>query len=419
MPCVVGGESQVPIAEYGRSNQGMMKHIYRVGLGFRYGRVMQVIAGVHFNYSVPENLWELLHQEEGGIQERRTFADAAYMGMVRNIQRYGWLVPYLFGASPAVCKTFFGGRATDMPVFDEGTHYEPYATSLRMGDIGYQNQKEESVGIKACYDSVEAYVASLAHAIETPAPLWEAIGVKVDNEWRQLNGNILQIENEYYSTVRPKPLARGLEKPTLALKRRGIAYVELRSLDINAYDPMGIGQSDARFLESFMLFCLLTDSPRISPDEAREVDYNLQRTAHQGRKPGLTLARNARRVELRVWARDVLDAMIPLCEMMDSGCGGRPYSTALEEQSAKVEDSALTASARMLADMRANGESFHSFARRMSVQHRDYFSRHRKRDAFVRELDEEAARSQALQHELEAGADQSFDDFLAGYFAQK
>ncbi|HIP52933.1 MAG TPA: glutamate--cysteine ligase, partial [Chromatiales bacterium] len=256
VPCVVKGPDAIPIARYGHSNPGIMKTVYRRGLGHRYGRVMQVIAGVHFNYSLPETFWPVYQALEGDGRSLREFADDAYMGMIRNLQRFGWLVPYLFGASPAVCKSFLCGRPTTLEEFDETTYYEPYATSLRMGDIGYQNSREQTTGMKANYDSLDAYVRSLTWAIETPCPEYEAIGVVVDGRYEQLNANILQIENEYYSTVRPKQVLEDNEKPSLALKRRGVRYVELRSLDVNAFHPLGMDESQVHFLKAFMLFCL-------------------------------------------------------------------------------------------------------------------------------------------------------------------
>jgi len=418
MPCVVAGESGIPIARYGNSNAGRMKHVYRVGLGYRYGRVMQVIAGTHFNYSLPDALWPVLQAIDGEDGEARAYRDAAYMGMMRNLQRFGWLVPYLFGASPAVCKSFFGGRATDLPVFDESTHFAPYATSLRMSDIGYQNQKEEHVGVKACCDSLDGYTRTLTHAIETPAPLWEAIGVKVDGDWRQLNANILQIENEYYSTIRPKQILDGLEKPVLALARRGIRYVELRSPDVNAFHPLGIDEQQLAFLESLMLFSVLCASPKIGVDEARQIDHNLQRTAFQGRLPGLRLLDGGKEVPLRVWAGEILSAMAPLCVVLDETTGGTRYCSALAAQRDKVEDPALTPSARMLAEMRNNGEGFHDFAWRQSREHQTYFATRSLNEARVGDWDREAGESIERQKRLETEDSQSFDDFLEAYFNQ-
>ncbi|MEW7973308.1 MAG: glutamate--cysteine ligase [Candidatus Thiodiazotropha endolucinida] len=419
MPCIVESDELIPIAEYGDSNAGMMKTVYRRGLGHRYGRVMQVIAGVHFNYSIPLPFWQVfqhLEQDETPIQ---TFISESYFAMLRNLQRIGWLIPYLFGASPAVCKSFLGGRPTTLQVFDEYSYYSPYATSLRMGDIGYQNSKEQGTGIKACYDCLNAYIETLSRAIETPCPIYQAIGVKVDGRYEQLNANILQIENEYYSTVRPKQIPEMMEKPIHALKRRGVRYVELRSLDVNAFHPLGIAEEQIFFIEALMLMCLLHASPAINVAEQKEIDWNELTAAHQGRKPGLMLQRNGEKVALRSWGLEICDAMLPLCEMLEAGMPGNPYSESLMIQRYRLQDADLTPSARMLAEMRDKGESFFQFAQRMSKQHQHTFMQqeHSSQDQLL--LGQEAADSWQRQRELEASDRVSFDLFLEDYFAQQ
>jgi glutamate--cysteine ligase len=417
MPCILAGEENIPIAEYGISNRGRMKHVYRVGLGYRYGRVMQVIAGVHFNCSFADAFWEAWQAALGEGGRMRSFRDGAYMGLIRNLQRFGWLVPYLFGSSPAVCKTFLDGRPTRMADFDESTYYEPYATSLRMGNIGYQNRREEGVGVKACYDSLGAYIKSLEHAIETPALPWEEIGVVVDGEYRQLNANILQIENEYYSTVRPKQVLEDLEKPTLALKRRGIRYIELRSPDVNVFEPLGVDEDELRFLEAFVLFCLLVQSPTIRLQERCEIDRNLEKVAHRGRDPELRLLRAGLGVSLADWAGELLDAMEPLCEALERVRGGE-YRRVLADQRGKVADPEQTPSARVLAEMRAHGESFHAFARRQAEGHRRHLRKLQIPDARLAQLDQEVADSLARQEAVEAGDVVDFPTFLERYFGQ-
>lgn len=418
MPCVVAGDSSIPIAQYGRSNAGIMKTVYRRGLGHRYGRVMQVIAGVHFNYSLPERFWTLYQQIEDDHSPLQDFISEQYFGMIRNLQRFGWLVPYLFGASPAVCKSFLGGKPTDLEDFDANTYYEPYATSLRMGDIGYQNNKENEIGIKACYRNLEAYVQSLTCAIQTPYRGYEEIGVKVDGEYQQLNSNILQIENEYYSTVRPKQVLQGNEKPTLALRRRGVRYVELRSLDVNAFEPLGINEKQLRFLEALMVFCLIHDSEQICFSEREEIDQNELDVAHHGRDPALKLKRDARQISLQHWAAEICDQMQGVCELLDRGYDKTPYSDALQHQIAKVHDAELTPSARMLRIMRERGEGFYHFARRMSHEHYEYFRQVKlsdERRAFFRQ---QAKASLEMQQQMEAEDGQSFDEYLKNYFAQ-
>ena len=420
MPCVVKGEASIPIARYGRSNRGRMKTVYRRGLGYRYGRVMQVIAGVHFNYSVPEGFWPVYQELLGDRRPLRAFIDEQYMGMVRNLQRFGWLIPYLFGASPAVCKSFLCGRgASSLRPFNETTYYEPYATSLRMGDIGYQNSKEEGVGIKANYDSLAGYIASLRCAIETPSEQWAEIGILVDGEWRQLNANLLQIENEYYSTVRPKQPPNGMEKPVVALGSRGIRYVELRSLDVNAYDPLGVCEPQLRFIEAFMIFCLLNESPVIACEERGFIDRNLLEVAHRGREPGLMLHSVHGKQRLRDWASRLLDAIEPVCDLLDVGNPDGVHLATLMVQRAKVEDPDKTPSARMLEEMRREGEGFYAFARRMSCLHKQHFDSHPlcpTRRAFHEEV---ARRSLREQQRIEADDELPFAEFLQRYFDER
>lgn len=418
MPCVLAGDKNIPVAQYGSSNAGRMKHVYRLGLGNRYGRVMQVIAGVHFNWSFSEDLWPAYRLIEGRVCGLRDFRDQRYMAQIRNLQRYGWLIPYLFGASPAVCKSFFQGQATNLPSFDETTYYAPHATSLRMGDIGYQNSREEGLGIKACYDDVQSYADSLLEATMQPADAWKALGVRDGDEYRQLNANILQIENEYYSTVRPKQLIQGMEKSSLALKKRGIRYIELRSLDVNAYHPLGLDETQGRFLEVFLLFCLLADSPLIDACERREIDRNLLDVAHRGREPKLMLQHRGVRLPMRAWASEILESMLPVCEMLDSIEGGAWFEDAMDEQIDKVRAPELTPSAKMLEEMRDKAEGFYQFARRLSHQHKRYFLERGLSPETVAELDAKAAESLAEQQRIEAEPQIDFDDFLADYFAQ-
>ena len=420
MPCIVRGEAQIPVGEYGSSNAGRMKQIYRIGLGHRYGRVMQVISGVHYNYSIPEAFWPMyadLAGEPG--QTLRGVRDTHYMGMIRNLLRNGWLIPYLFGASPAVCKSFLAGRPApaNLQKFDDTTLYEPYATSLRMGDIGYQNRREEGIGVKADYNSLDAYVTSLRKAISTPAAQWERIGIKVDGEYRQLNANLLQIENEYYSSVRPKQILKDMEKPTHALADRGIRYVELRSLDVNAYEPMGVCAGQLRFLECFMLACLLTDSPPVGRSERAEIDNNMELVAHRGREPGLALIRDGRSVPLKGWAGELLDAASMVAELLDAERGGVDYQTSVCDQRDKICDPEATPSARMLSEMRANGEGFYGFARRLSREHQAYFSGCRLSKEQQAMLDDEAQTSIQRQAVIEDADTQDLDSFLARYFA--
>lgn len=419
MPCVVAGETSIPLAQYGSSNAAQMKTAYRRGLGLRYGRAMQVIAGVHFNYSFSDEFWRLYQQLLGNDEPLQDFISEQYMGLVRNLLRYGWLVPYLFGASPAVCKSFLNGKRTILQEFNDNTYYEPHATSLRLGDIGYQNNKEELAGIKACYDSLDAYAESLKCAIDTPYSGYEEIGVKVGDEYLQLNANILQIENEYYSTVRPKQILQGNEKPSTALKKRGVAYVELRSVDVNAFDPHGINSEQLHFFEVLMLFCLLEESPALSESEIAAIDENLVLVAHKGREPGLDLRRGEEKISLQDWASELCNRMRPVASLLDRANYCENYFSSVKSQIASVFDPELTPSARMLAEMKENDEGFFHHAQRMSKHHYHYYKSHALSGDKMQFFENAAKESLDKQHQVEADDSMSFDEFLQNYFDEE
>ena len=419
MPCGIDGDLSVPIAEYGSSNVGQMKHVYRKGLWHRYGRTMQAIAGIHFNYSVPQALWPTLHRQAGNPGTLQNFISDGYFGLIRNFQRQGWLMLYLFGASPAICKSFFKSRPQLMDEFEEfdaHTVYHPFATSLRMSDIGYKSKNQ--AGLKIDYNSLEGYVESLGAAINTPYPEYEKIGVKVDGEYQQLNANLLQIENEFYSTMRPKQIAESGEKPTLALKRRGVLYVEMRSLDLNLFNPIGIEESSARFIEAFLLSCLLHDSPPQGPDEFQINNDNQLLVANQGRKPGLMLNKNGEAISLKAWAHQILRAMRPICALLDQGSLDKPYQMALQQQEAMVDNPALTPSAHVLACMNQNNEEFGCFASNTSALHKNYFVAQPLDSQTQQKFAEMATASLQKQAAIEAADTLSFDDFLTRYFSQ-
>lgn len=418
MPCRIENDANIPIAQYGSSNVARMKTAYRNGLALRYGRVMQAISGVHFNYSFPERFWEAW----GTIRESRTrdssLVSRSYFELLRNYRRHGWIVLFLFGVSPAVCKSFLRGRDIEMPSLGRGTAYEPWATSLRMSDIGYRNRNQ--AGMSVSVNSLEEYVRDLGRAISTPHAPYEALGVKVDGEYRQLNANILQIENEYYSFIRPKRVARSGERPTSALLRAGVEYVEVRALDVSAFDPVGVNQNKLRFLEAFLAWCLFRDSPPIGASEESTLDANHLLVARRGREPGLLLDRDGRRVPMIAWAREILDGMLGICEILDLGQPSKPHAAALAAQAAKIEDMALTPSARLLAELERTGESFFDLALRMSQAHRSYFLElHQPNPGRLAEFASEAEESHRAQREIEADDELSFDEYLHRYFENR
>ena len=416
MPSQIEGDASIPIAQYGKSNVGRMKSVYREGLGVRYGRMMQAISGVHFNYSFPVDMWdpwaELLQSRERG----QPFISERYFHLLRNYRRHGWIVLYLFGVSPVVCNSFLRGRGVTLPRLSPDTSYEPYATSLRMSDLGYRNRNQ--AGLSVSVNSLDEYVRDLSRAITTRHEPYEKLGVNVGGQYRQLNANILQIENEYYSFIRPKRVARSGERPTTALLRAGVEYVEVRALDVSAFDPVGVNQNKLRFLEVFLALCLMKDSPPIDVAEQDVLDANHVTVARRGREPGLMLDRNGRPAAMQSWARELVDSMRGIAEVFDRGDPSRPYSAALAVQAAKIEDVSLTPSARMLAELESGGGSFFDLALRMSRMHKEYFLAlyppNVERQAEFRAEADESLQAQAA---VEAADKIGFEQYLAEYAA--
>jgi glutamate--cysteine ligase len=415
MPCRIRSEDDIPIARYGSSNVATMKTVYRRGLGYRYGRYMQAIAGVHFNFSLPAAFWPAyaeLERSRGGATELKS---EAYLAMVRNVRRLDWLLLYLFGASPAVCKSFLPKGSAGLIELDSGTYYAPHATSLRMSDIGYKNASQAELWISA--DSLEEYIANLTKVIRTPHPGYEKIGVLVDGLYRQLNPNQLQIENEYYSTIRPKRSALSGERPTAALRRGGVEYVELRALDIDPFTAAGASEMGLRFAEVFLIYNLLADSPAISTDERACINFNHGTVARRGREKRLMLRRQGRTVPLRDWAREITSAMQGVAELLDAGTG-REYQKALAACAARLDDPELTPSARLIRELQENRQSLADYCLDLSRRYRDHFlALPPESNRHFQLLEIEAQASLDRQCWIEEHDTLTFEEYLAAYYA--
>jgi glutamate--cysteine ligase len=417
MPCRLSGDADVPTAFYGPSNVGRMKSIYREGLRNRYGALMQAISGVHFNYSFPAQFWDVYATVRELRGDRPQFQSASYFDLLRNYRRHGWIVLYLFGVSPAVGSSFLEGDTRGLVPLDAETLHGPYATSLRMSDVGYRNRNQADISVSV--NSLTDYLRDLRHAIQTPHPPYQQMEAQHPNRWLQLNTNVLQIENEYYSYIRPKRVAKSGESPSAALRRGGVEYVEMRALDCSAFDPVGVNQIKLRFLEAFAAFCLLRDSPSIDATEQDALDDNHLQAARRGREPGLMLHRAGKPTPLPEWATEILDGMEGICELLDHGDAARPYAAALRAQREKVSDVERTPSARMLRELRSTGESFYELALRVSRLHKEYFLElHAPNDGRLAEFSEEARESLRKQAAIEAAqTGEPIESYLKRFFA--
>ncbi len=414
MPCLLGADGDIPVGRYGSSNIATAKTVYRLGLGNRYGRFMQTISGIHYNFSVPGAFWKPCAEALGETPDQ-DFQTRSYFGLIRNFRRLSWLLIYLFGASPAICRSFVKDKPHTLETLDEGTLYLPYATSLRMGRLGYQSDAQSSLHIS--YNCLESYAKSMREALTRSYPPYEAIGTRVDGEYRQLNTAILQIENEFYGTVRPKRPIRSGERPLTALEQRGVEYVEVRCLDLNPFLPVGIDVPQSRFIDLFLLYCLLLESPKDSEAESQIMQDNQLLVVEQGRRPGLELDDGGHAVPMREWAERILAGLEPLVALLDAAHGGSRFALTLEEQRRKVRDPDATPSARVLEVMRSQRIPFFRFGLNQSIAHQGYFNEHPLGADEQRRFDAMAADSLSRQAETEAADRVDFDEFLEAYLA--
>lgn len=416
MPCFVSDQSKIPLAEYGTSNTGRMKNLYRQGLKRRYGGLMQIISGVHFNFSFPDSFWDSLYGEQDE-QQRADAKSQGYFALIRNYYRFGWIIPYLFGASPALCGSFIKGSKSNFNFEKIGqTHYLPYATALRLSDLGYTNSSQSD--LKIGFNSLEQYLEGVHDAMHRPSQRFAELGVKVDGEHRQLNSNVLQIENELYAPIRPKRVAKSGEKPSEALKRGGVEYIEVRSLDVNPFSSVGVSKQQVLFLDLFVTWCALKESAPM-----QEADLACWRTCWdqiilEGRKPGLELKLSCldEPQSLLSLGKQIFAEFNQIAVEMDKAKGGTEYQDTCATLVTWIENPELTTSGRLLDQIKQTG-GIGKFGRELAQQYRDELLAHSYQEYNHSMMEQEAIRSIKEQADIEAADQQSFDEFLEQYFS--
>lgn len=418
MPCFITDQQQIPFAQYGSSNVGRMKTLYRKGLHNRYGSMMQAISGVHFNFSFSQAFWQQYQQLQGQSGELQGFISEQYLGLIRNYKRYVWLIVYLFGASPAMCKSFLEGRDSRYAfnTLGQGTLYLPYATSLRMSDLGYTNSAQSSLNIT--YNSLAEYIAGLHEAISMPSEEYKNIGIKVDGEYQQLNANVLQIENEFYSTIRPKRTTESGERPTCALAKRGVEYIEVRALDVNPFSAIGITAEQMHFLDVFLLFCLLQDSPQLSAQEQTVTEQNLKKVVTDGRRNNLEIMHNGQPRLMLDWAEELFADLMPVAQYLDSAYNSTNYVSAVKQFYMGLIDPAHTFSGKLLQQLLTSQQDNGSLMLQLAEQYRQRLQQEPYQYYTEQQFVSAAAESVAHQLMTEQQDTLSFADYIAQYFAE-
>ncbi len=417
MPCRLPAEEAIPIGQYGSSNSGRLKTVYRTGLAHRYGRRMQTISGIHYNFSLPKSAWPLLQKVDQAGGSLEAYQDAAYLGLIRNFRRHSWLLLLLLGSSPAVCRSFLDDKPDWLTEWKTGTLVALEGTSLRMGSLGYQSEAQASLAVS--FNSLRGYATSLNRALSEPYPRYQAIGLGDGENYRQLATTLLQIENEFYGTIRPKQRVRRGERPLRALGERGIEYVEVRCVDVNPFFPVGIHADEMRLLDIFLLHCLLRDSPQDSPREIAAMSRNQHRVAETGRNAATRLERGGEQVTPAEWGTALLAEFAPIAAALDDAYAGTAYRDVLDGAARALQDVAVLPSSRVLRETaEEHGESFPRFALARSLRHRRELLELPLPSEVEARYTRMAAESVHAQRAIEAADNMPFEAYRQQYLAQ-
>ncbi|MAZ46981.1 MAG: glutamate--cysteine ligase [Halobacteriovoraceae bacterium] len=408
MPAILPeDQNEIPLAYFGESNVGKLKTLYRNGLGHRYGRAMQSISGVHYNFSFTDRFWKMIQEETSDKKELGQVKSEGYFHIIRNFQRYRWMLMYFFGASPVVHKSFLEGKDHDLEPFAQDSFVTPTGTSLRMGGLGYTSAAQAS--IKMCYNQLETYVHAIERARLTPYPPYEKIGLKKGEEYLQLNTHILQIDNEFYTNIRPKNVARSRESALQALHSRGVEYLEVRLLDNDPFHPLGISEDSIAFLHLFLIWCFSKESPQLTGEQCDEADQKFEKVVLDGRKKGMKFFSDGSEVSMKDELMGLLTEMAPLVRKLAQV--DPIYQEAYEIQLEKLTNPSKMPSQKVVDEVSRKGfvQLGLSLAERYSYQMRENIAL----DSELEDLSLSTWKDEAKIREEDT---RSFDEFLEYYF---
>lgn len=252
-PPMLPNDKDIPIAKMGNP----VEDEYRHQLADKYGRKRQLLSGIHYNFSFDEQFLKKLHDIADPQKSFKDFKDATYLKIARNLLRYRWLLIYLTGASPVFDKTYMEQCVARGESDDEKSFYYLNMNSLRNSECGYRNEKPLYVS----FDSLTEYVHDLQALIESE----ELLSVK-----------------EFYSPVRVKT-ARG-KHPLEELLQDGIAYLELRFIDLNPLYKIGISKESMTFIHLFILYMLLKEDEPFGVEDQKMANLNHDQLIMEGIK---------------------------------------------------------------------------------------------------------------------------------------
>lgn len=365
------------IAKYGSSAKALYKELYRLGLGYRYGKTMQLICGIHYNFSFGSKFYQLFFTKINQLPDwNQGNVNDLYMSIIRNYQRISWLITYLFGASPAYNAKFIEpsvATANYLISYNKTSYLAPYGTSIRESSLGYTNKNNVDLSID--YSSLNSYINGLKEALSTPDPNFMSLGQYRYDKQIQINCNTLQIENEYYTVARPKPKPHPNLRPYKALEQHGIDYIEIRNIDLNPFSPTGIDKQQCDLLELIIYYCCLTESPDFTVQERAIIKSNKNKTALLGRQPDLQLKlpKSEQYISLKTWAKRIFADLTKLANLFDKNNNTKDYTNSINYYSKMIETPALTSSGRIYNDLINQDLDYTEYFLNKAVEFKKYY----------------------------------------------
>lgn len=397
-PLLPKNHEDIPLANYGKSFAAQKRTVYRRGLSYRYGRKMQTISGIHYNFSFPGEFWDFLYKKFGNkSQNKRDFISSGYFRMIQNFTQISWLDSYLFGTSPAIDKSYLNKPTFSLKKLRGDTYYGKYATSLRMSSFGYCCKVQAMLNIS--FQNIENYVSDLRKAISTPYGKYSKIGLEKDGQKLQLNDHFLQIPNEYYASIRPKQVVKLGENILEKLSEEGIKYLEIRTVDIDPNEQIGITEEHLQFLHVLMIYCLFKNPPQNTDRSQLENIKNHDLVAISGRKPNLKLNFNGQKITLQKWGNEVLSEMLKIATVLNLSKNKNPYKALIKAQIAKINDPTLTPSTKFFKQIEKNG--FLAIGQKLAQKNLEFFKNHKINNASLKHFEDEAKRSIKENQKLE------------------
>ncbi|WP_067840953.1 glutamate--cysteine ligase [Amphibacillus sediminis] len=376
MPPRLPDEKMIRIAQFDQSETGNEKEIYRRGLALRYGKPIQMISGIHYNFSLGTSLTKILSGNLSEGLSGQNAINALYMRLARNFMKHRWLLIYLFGASPIadssydeVLKKELSKIGANMEQFnEEKSMFHDYATSLRVSRFGYSTEITEQFPIS--YHDLSSYVKGMEQLLTTKHDRYVKLGTHINDHQVQLNTNVIQNESEFYAPIRLKRMGLNHETQTEALKRAGIQYVEVRLLDINPFEKLGINKQQLDFMHLFMLYCLLEDDQPLSNQALQLAKINHHLVAILGRLSRLKLYdSHGKRILLQNLANQIFNKLADLARLIDNDRHGY-YCQVVMNEKAKLYDQSLLYSELSIKEMNARHESFLDFGLRYAHEYK-------------------------------------------------